>query len=144
MRKEHCVITKVYRFSSGHRLHNAKFTEEENWKIFGKCTNAKGHGHDYYIEVMIKGDIDPETGMVIHLNDLDGAVSDIIEELDHKRLDLEIPFFKENRPSGELIVKYIWLGLKPKMDEMNNAELYHLKLWETPNNYFEYFEHRER
>ena len=140
MSKELCAITKVYNFSAGHRLHNTKYTEEENWKIFGKCSNEKGHGHDYYVEVRVSGAISTETGMIVDLPLLDGWMSEILDELDHKRLDLEIPFFMENQPSGELIVKYIWQKLEPLIKKHETASLHHLKLWETPNNYFEYFE----
>jgi 6-pyruvoyltetrahydropterin/6-carboxytetrahydropterin synthase len=137
MRREICALTKVYRFSAAHRLHSKKHSDEENSRIFGKCNNPRGHGHDYYIEVKITGDIDPDTGMIISLDELDEMMKDIIEELDHTRLDVEIPYFREYQPSGENIVKYIWLKLRPRMKK---AKLIHLKLWETPDNYFEYFE----
>jgi 6-pyruvoyltetrahydropterin/6-carboxytetrahydropterin synthase len=137
MRKEVCTLTRIYNFSAAHRLHSEKYSEEENQRIFGKCNNPKGHGHDYYVEVKVTGDIDPETGMVLNLAELDEIAKDIVEELDHTRLDIEIPFFRELQPSGENIVKYIWLRLQPKF---KGARLYHLRLWETPDNYFEYFE----
>lgn len=140
MINEICTLTRIYHFSAAHRLHSEKYSEEENQRIFGKCNNAKGHGHDYYIEVKVTGDINPETGMVINLSELDQIMKDVIDELDHTRLDIEIPFFREFQPSGENIVKYIWLKLQPKMKV---ARLYHLKLWETPDNYFEYFEEGE-
>ncbi|MCH8029376.1 MAG: 6-carboxytetrahydropterin synthase [Candidatus Dadabacteria bacterium] len=143
MSREHCSLTKVYRFSAGHRLHNKKFTPEENWEIFGKCTNELGHGHDYSVEVKVSGVICPETGMVINLGELNDLMNGIIEELDHKRLDIEVPFFRENQPSGELIVKYIWTRLEPKINKLDGAKLTHLKLWETPKNYFEYFENSQ-
>ncbi|MFQ5787150.1 MAG: 6-carboxytetrahydropterin synthase [Thermodesulfobacteriota bacterium] len=137
MGKEVCSITKVYHFSAGHRLYVKGISDEENWRIFGKCANPKGHGHDYYIEVKISGEIDPETGMVINLGELDELMKDVIDELDHKRLDIEVPYFKDSQPSGENIVKYMWLGIKPRL---RSGKLDHLKLWETQNNYFEYFE----
>jgi 6-pyruvoyltetrahydropterin/6-carboxytetrahydropterin synthase len=138
MRKEIYTLTKVYHFSAAHRLHSEKYSDEENRRIFGKCNNPKGHGHDYYIEVKIKGNVDPETGMLINLSELDETMRDILEELDHTRLDIEIPVFRECQPSGENIVNYIWVRLQPKM--MKKAKLYYLKLWETSDNYFEYFE----
>jgi 6-pyruvoyltetrahydropterin/6-carboxytetrahydropterin synthase len=137
MRREICTLTRVYRFSAAHRLHSKRFSDEENLRIFGKCNNPKGHGHDYYVEVRVGGDIHPETGMIINLSDLDEMMKDILEELDHKRLDIEVPYFREFQPSGENIVRYIWLRLQPKM---KGARLVHLKLWETQDNYFEYFE----
>jgi len=141
MRKEMCVLTRVYHFSAAHRLHSEKYSDDENYRVFGKCNNPRGHGHDYYIEVKVTGDINPETGMVVNLSEMDEMMRDIVEELDHTRLDVEIPFFREFQPSGENIVKYIWLRLEPKM---RTARLYCLKLWETPDNYFEYFEEEEQ
>jgi len=137
--KETCSITKVYRFSAAHRLHAKNLSDEENLRIFRKCNNPKGHGHDYYIEVCVGGGIDPETGMVINLGELDEIVGGVVEELDHKRLDIEIPYFQEFVPSGENIVKYFWEQLKPKI-KSKSADLLRLKLWETQDNYFEYFE----
>ena len=140
MRREICTLAKIYHFSSAHRLHSAKFSEEENRRIFGKCNNPRGHGHDYYVEVKVTGRIDLETGMVMNLSELDEIMRDIIEELDHTRLDVEVPYFRDFQPSGENIVKYIWLKLQPRF---KGAKLHHLKLWETPDNYFEYFEEEE-
>jgi len=137
MGKEVCSVTKVYHFSAGHRLYIEGISDEENWRIFGKCTNPKGHGHDYYLEVSISGDIDPQTGMVINLGELDELMTDVIEELDHKRLDLEVYHFRNFQPSGENIVKYMWFRIQPRL---KSGKLDHLKLWETRNNYFEYFE----
>ncbi len=137
MRKEICALTKIYHFSAAHRLNAKRYSDEENRRIFGKCNNPKGHGHDYYIEVKIIGNIDLETGMLINLNDLDKMMKDVLDELDHTRLDIEIPYFKESVPSGENIVRYIWIRLQPKMKK---GKLLNLKLWETQDNYFEYFE----
>ncbi|MEM4408639.1 MAG: 6-carboxytetrahydropterin synthase [Candidatus Caldarchaeum sp.] len=137
--KEVMTLTRVYRFSAGHRLYNPKFTDEENWRVFGKCTNKNGHGHDYYLEVTVTGNVDPESGMLVNVRDLDDAVGELLEELDHKRLDVEHPFFRENFASGELIVKYCWMRLEPALRSLGGARLNHLKLWETPNNSFEYF-----
>ena len=137
MVREYCCITRVYNFSAGHRLYLKNASDEENLRIFGKCTNLKGHGHDYYLEVKITGEIDPETGMITNLDGLDSLIKVVIEELDHKRLDIEIPFFQDVTPSGENILKYLWIKIKP-MIRIGN--LHYLKLWETRNNYFEYFE----
>jgi 6-pyruvoyltetrahydropterin/6-carboxytetrahydropterin synthase len=132
-----CALTKIYHFSAAHRLHARSYSDEENRRIFGKCNNPKGHGHDYYVEVKVTGNIDPETGMVINLSELEEMMKDIIDELDHTRLDIEVPFFREFVPSGENIVRYIWMRLQPKMKKGTPL---HLKLWETQDNYFEYFE----
>ncbi|MGH7889866.1 MAG: 6-carboxytetrahydropterin synthase, partial [Thermodesulfobacteriota bacterium] len=79
MRKEVCTLTRVYHFSAAHRLHSDKYSDEENVMVFGKCNNPRGHGHDYYIEVKVTGDIDPETGMVVNMSVLDEMMRDIVE-----------------------------------------------------------------
>jgi 6-pyruvoyltetrahydropterin/6-carboxytetrahydropterin synthase len=136
MEKEVCTLTRVYRFSAAHRLHSPRYSDEENRRIFGKCNNPKGHGHDYYIEVTVTGNIDSETGMIVSVDYLDRVVKEIIDELDHKRLDIEVPYFIEFQPSGENIVKYLWLQLEQRI---KGVKLFHLKLWETRDNYFEFF-----
>ncbi len=136
MEKEVCTLTRVYRFSAAHRLHSPRYSDEENRRIFGKCNNPKGHGHDYYIEVTVTGNIDSETGMIVSVDYLDKVVKEIIDELDHKRLDIEVPYFMEFQPSGENIVKYLWLQLEQRIKVV---KLFHLKLWETRDNYFEFF-----
>jgi 6-pyruvoyltetrahydropterin/6-carboxytetrahydropterin synthase len=111
-------------------------SEEENFKIFDTCSNPNGHGHDYYVQVKVAGKINPETGMIISLRELDNTVNIVINELDHKRLDIEVPYFEENQPTGENIAKYMWERIKPDL----GGKLIHLKLSETSNSYFEYYE----
>ena len=133
---ENCTLTKIYSFSAAHRLHNDKFTDEMNKEIFGKCNNPNGHGHDYYLELTVSGEVSSDTGMIINLEDLDVVVHKVIDELDHKRLDVEIEYFTKIRASGENIAKYLWdkiEGLIP-----SPAYLYHVRLWETSENFFDY------
>lgn len=137
---EHCCLTKIYSFSAGHRLSLDRLTPEENSRVFGKCSNPRGHGHDYYLEVRVEGQINPDTGMIVHLNDLDSSVNNIISDLDHKRLDIEVDYFTSNQSTGENIVRYFWGKLKSNVEDCN---LVYLKLWETENNYFEYFEEKD-
>lgn len=111
-------------------------SDEENFKIFDTCSNPNGHGHDYAIQVKLNGEIDPESGMIYSLQDLDNIMNPVIEELDHKRLDIEIPYFENEQPTGENIAKYIWNKIQPIL----NNTLIHLKLSETSNSYFEYYE----
>ena len=134
--KDNCTLTKIYTFSAAHRLHNEKFSKTENKEIFGKCNNPNGHGHDYSLELTISGDVDTETGMIIDIVKLDDIIGTVIEELDHKRLDIEVEYFTEVRASGENIAKYLWekiVVLIPKP-----AYLYHIRLWETSENFFDY------
>ncbi len=134
--KEYVSLTKTYRFSAGHRLFIKSLSDEENFKIFDTCSNPNGHGHDYSIEVKLTGDIDPETGMIYSLEDLDKIMKLVIEDLDHKRLDIEVPYFENDQPTGENIAKYIWNKIKLSLSD----KLIHLKLSETSNSYFEYYE----
>ena len=78
MKEERCTLTKIYSFSAAHRLHNEDFSEEKNKQVFGKCNNPMGHGHDYYLELTVKGDIEEETGMILNIEVLDEVVLSII------------------------------------------------------------------
>ena len=134
--KDNCTLTKVYSFSAAHRLHNEKFSDEENREIFGKCNNPNGHGHDYSLELTIGGEVDEKTGMIIDIVKLDGIINSVLDELDHKRLDIDIEYFTKVRASGENIAEYLWdkiVVLIPKP-----AYLYHVRLWETSENFFDY------
>ena len=131
MKEERCTLTKIYSFSAAHRLHNEDFSEEKNKQVFGKCNNPMGHGHDYYLELTVKGDIEEETGMILNIEVLDEVVLSIIDELDHKRLDIEIDYFTKERASGENIAKYLCNVNKrgkqhPKKDK--SSSLQHIEI----------------
>ena len=111
-------------------------SDEENFKIFDTCSNPNGHGHDYYVQVRVSGDIDPECGMILSLEELDKIIGPVIDELDYRRLDIEVPYFAEYQPTGENIAKYIWDRIKPGLED----KLIHIKLSETSNSCFEYYE----
>ncbi len=128
------IISRVYEFSSAHRLHTSELSEKENIVIYDKCNNFNGHGHDYRLEVSLNGIPDKKTGMILSLNDFDTGVSNVLNKLDYKHLDKEVDFFKNNLSSGEIIIKYLWQELDKQFPK---NMLYHLKLWETNNNYFE-------
>ena len=129
------TLNRVYEFSSAHRLNSPELDEEENKEIYDKCNNVNGHGHDYRLEVSIKGIPEEKTGMIIPLDEFDNCVRGVIGKLDYKHLDNEVDFFKTNLSSGEIIIQYIW----QELDKIFPSKmLYHLKLWETNNNYFEY------
>jgi 6-pyruvoyltetrahydropterin/6-carboxytetrahydropterin synthase len=127
-------IYKIYEFSSAHRLKSNKLSETENLALFGSCFNSYGHGHNYVLEVGVSGKIDEDTGMLINLVSMDKTVKNIINELDNKNLNCDIAFFRNNVSSGENIINYLWSKLDK---EFHQKILYHLKLWETNNNYFE-------
>lgn len=124
-----------YRFSAAHRLHSEDLTPEENVALFGKCNNPAGHGHDYRFEVTVAGPVDRETGMVVDLVGLDGAVAPLLDELDHTHIDRQQPAFAERPSTGENIVVHLWDRLAASLGPQR---LRWVRLWETPNNVFDY------
>ena len=129
-------ITRREHFCASHRLHNPKFTEEENLRIYGKCAYANGHGHNYELEVTVAGEPEPATGMIIDLKKL----ADIIEEeitgkVDHRHLNFDVDFLLGIIPTAENLAVVFWERLKQKI---KTGKLYSVKVFETPNNFAEY------
>lgn len=125
-------VTRRMHFNAAHRLHTDALTEEENDKIYGLCNNPMGHGHNYELDITIKGEPDPVTGMVIDLKDLKDIVqSEIIDRVDHKHLNFDVDFMSGIVPTAENIVIAFWHQL---VDKIPSGELYELKLYETPRN----------
>ncbi|XP_030629797.1 6-pyruvoyl tetrahydrobiopterin synthase [Chanos chanos] len=127
-----CYITRVESFSACHRLHSKSLSDEENKKIFGKCNNPHGHGHNYKVEVTVRGKIDRQTGMVMNLTDLKQYIEQaIMKPLDHKNLDKDVPYFANVVSTTENVAVYIWDSLvhllPPNM-------LYEIKVHETDKN----------
>ena len=137
-RKEQVLLTRIFRFSASHRLFIEGLSDEENLAIFDKCANPSGHGHDYSVEVGIKGEIDNETGMIINRVDFEKRAASIIEELNYKWIDRDIPFFQKNISTVENIGEYLW----QKFAEIIPDKLDHIRVWENPKSYFEYFEEK--
>jgi len=128
-------LGRRYRFSASHRLHSAKLSKEENRRVYGKCNNPHGHGHNYAVEVSVSGTVDPATGMIANLADLDGFVErEVIEPFDHKSLNEDVAAFRENVPTTENICKEIFARLK----QFPKARLERVRVEETGNNTFEY------
>lgn len=129
-------VTRRMTFSAGHLLHNDALSAEENRRIFGKCNNPNGHGHNFTVEVTVAGEIDPQTGMVFNLRDLKTVMTEIIEQgLDHKNLNLDVPAFKDLIPTAENIAAVIW-GLLAR--RLPKGVLHEVKLVETENNFVAY------
>ena len=132
-------ITRRERFNAAHRLFRKEWTDEKNLEIFGKCSNPNWHGHNYTLYVTVKGNINPETGFIINLKDLSYLIkTKIIDNVDHKNLNIEVGFMKDKIVSTENIAVAIWDELAVHVKE-SGAELYCIKLVETENNYVEYF-----
>lgn len=132
-------ITRKEHFNAAHKLFNPSWSEEQNNAVFGKCANKNWHGHNYELEVTIKGEVNKETGFVVNLKDLGDLIKvEITELLDHKNLNMDVEGLLNILPSTENLAIFIWDILKPKIALMG-AELHCVKLRETENNYVEYF-----
>lgn len=128
-------LTRRYRFAASHRLHSARLSEEENERVYGKCNNPYGHGHNYTVEVSLSGPVDPATGMIAHLGDLDAFVErEVLEAFDHKYLNEEVEVFRENVPTTENLCMEIHSRLK----SFPAAKLERVRIEETGLNSFEY------
>lgn len=129
-------ITRLARFSAAHRLHNPALSDAENQTVFGKCNSPNYHGHNYTLEVTVAGEPDPRTGYVLDFGDLDRVVNrSCVDLLDHRNLDLDVPFLRGKLSTAENIVVACWAQLEPAL---RPARLVRLRLWETENNYVEY------
>jgi 6-pyruvoyltetrahydropterin/6-carboxytetrahydropterin synthase len=128
-------LGRRYRFSASHRLHTALLSEEENCRVFGKCNNPHGHGHNYVVEVGMSGDVDPATGMIANLSELDAFVERrVLEEFDHKSLNEDVPAFRGKVPTTENLCIEIFQRLKT----FPGAKLERIRVEETGNNSFEF------
>lgn len=131
-------LTRVEHFNAAHKLQNPAWSEEENAAVFGKCANANWHGHNYELHVTVKGEPNPQTGFVCNAKELGRLIKDVIvEQVDHRNLNLDVPFMKGKFTSAENLVIGIWGELKPHIEQMG-VQLHKLKLNETPNIYVEY------
>jgi 6-pyruvoyltetrahydropterin/6-carboxytetrahydropterin synthase len=128
-------LGRRYRFSASHRLHSDGFSEEENLRVYGKCNHPYGHGHNYVVEVALSGDVDPATGMIANLADLDGFVErEVLEPFDHKSLNEDVAAFRDRIPTTENLCIEIFERLKA----FPTAKLERVRVEETANNSFEY------
>ncbi|XP_062382050.1 6-pyruvoyl tetrahydrobiopterin synthase [Sardina pilchardus] len=125
-------ITRVQSFSACHRLHSKALSDEENKKVFGKCNNPNGHGHNYKVEVTVRGKIDRRTGMVMNLTDLKLYIEEaIMIPLDHKNLDKDVPYFADVVSTTENLAVFIWDSLAKLLPP---NLLYEIKVHETDKN----------
>jgi 6-pyruvoyltetrahydropterin/6-carboxytetrahydropterin synthase len=128
-------LSRRYRMSASHRLHTELFSDEKNEAVYGKCNNPYGHGHNYTVEVMLSGEVDPVTGMVCNLGDLDGFVRrEIVDRFDEKNLNLDRSFASLVPTTENLCVEIYGIIRAGFRD----AKLEKIRVEETSNNYFEY------
>lgn len=126
-----------YTLSASHRLHSDTFTPEQNRAVYGKCSNPYGHGHNYVVEVLVRGAVAHETGMVVNLVDLDAVVrTQVLERFDHANLNLD-PLFTAQVPTTENLCKTVFELLKGAVPA--GVVLEYVRVEETENNFFQYF-----
>ena len=129
------VFRKAH-FNAAHRLYNPNFSDEKNRAVFGACSNEYYHGHNYELEVKVTGEVDPETGFLINLNDLRDIIKREVEDrYDHKNLNIEVEEFKTLNPTAEHICYMIWQNMRPHLDEKYDLQV---RLYETPRNFVEF------
>ena len=130
-------LTRKAEFSASHYYHNPEFTQEENQRIFGKCNNPHGHGHNYSLEVTVKGQVDSRSGFVVDLKELKDIMNrEVIDALDHRFLNKEVPEFTEAIPTTENLAISIWDRLKSKL---KLAKLHRIRVYETPDLFVDYY-----
>ncbi|OFZ58986.1 MAG: hypothetical protein A3D92_18105 [Bacteroidetes bacterium RIFCSPHIGHO2_02_FULL_44_7] len=132
-------ITRRETFNAAHKLYREDWTEEKNWEVFGKCSNKNWHGHNFTIYVTVKGVPNKDTGFVINLKDLSLIIkNEVVEPLDHKNLNIDVPFLEGLLASTENIVIQVWDRLVAPIVQAG-GELVKIKLVETENNFVEYY-----
>jgi 6-pyruvoyltetrahydropterin/6-carboxytetrahydropterin synthase len=130
-------LTRKAEFSAAHYYHNPDFTPEENQRVFGKCNNAHGHGHNYTLEVTVKGEVNARSGFVVDLKQLKDIMNrEVIDALDHRSLNDEVAEFKHAIPTTENLAIAIWNRLQSKL---NAAQLHRIRVYETPDLFVDYY-----
>jgi 6-pyruvoyltetrahydropterin/6-carboxytetrahydropterin synthase len=130
-------LTRKAEFSAAHYYHNPEFSAEENQRIFGKCSNLNGHGHNYTLEVTVKGEVDARSGFVVDLKELKDVMHrEVIDAMDHRFLNKEIEEFRDQIPTTENIAISIWNRLQPKL---RVAQMHRVRLYETPDLFVDYY-----
>ena len=131
-----CAVTRRVHFNAAHRLFNPRFSEQWNRETFGECSNPNFHGHNYELDVLVEGEIDPDTGYVVDVAVLKLLTEQLVTaQLDHRNLNLDVPWFRDRLPSAENIAVFCWEQLAPRIPR---GRLVRIRLWETPRNYVDY------
>jgi len=130
-------LTRKAEFSASHYYHNPDLSPEENKRLFGKCNNPHGHGHNYTVEVTVAGEIDPVTGMVIDIKDLKRLLeTEVLQVMDHRLLNREVPVFEHVIPTTENLAIEIWQRLEGKLTV---ARLHRIRVYENPDLFADYY-----
>lgn len=128
------LLTKRIEFAAAHRYIKPEWDEAKNRAVFGPCYNPPAHGHNYLLEVTVGGEVDPKTGMVINLFDLKRVLLGVIEEFDHKNLNLDMPYFRNQVPTSENLARVLWAKLVAQKDI---GTLHSVRLYEDEDLYSE-------
>ncbi len=137
---ERVTISRRFDFSASHRYYRQDWSEEKNKEVFGLCTSPYGHGHNYELHVTISGPIDPDTGMIINLSRLKEIVNRILEQFDHKFLNLDTPYFKDKIPTTENIALVLFGLIKEQLKELPGLQLRRVRLYEREDLYADVWE----
>ena len=128
-------LTKVFYVNAAHQYGHDDWSNEKNWDVFGP--DAKVHGHNYTLEVMVTGEINPETGFIVDLGHLKDVVkTHVVDVLDHTQFEKEVDWFADKQPSSENLVQFIWEQIEPRLE---GANLHRIRLRETPTIFTDYF-----
>jgi 6-pyruvoyltetrahydropterin/6-carboxytetrahydropterin synthase len=138
--KRPCLdITRREEFSASHRLHNPALGDEENRRLYGICNNPNGHGHNYAIEVTVRGPVPDGTGMVMDLNRLTVLLREhVIAAVDHKHLNLDVPFLAGIIPTAENVAVAFWRQIEPRVRAFEGCQLRRIRVYESRNNFVDY------
>jgi 6-pyruvoyltetrahydropterin/6-carboxytetrahydropterin synthase len=133
-------VSRKEHFNAAHKLYNPNWTREKNIEVFGPCANENWHGHNFELIVTIKGIPDPDTGFVVDLKKLSTMIRrEIIDELDHKNLNVDVTFMRDKMASCENLAIEIWRILARNLPAITAGQLHCVRLYETPRNYVDYF-----
>lgn len=129
-------ITRTFTFAAGHRLFRPEWDDAKNAAVFGPCANKQGHGHNYTLEVTVTGKVDAETGMILNLRELKATVAErVIADVDHKNLNVDVPWMKDAIPTTEVFAERIWERLVAALAQTApKVKLDRIVLHETNNN----------
>jgi 6-pyruvoyltetrahydropterin/6-carboxytetrahydropterin synthase len=137
-------ITRREEFAAAHRLHNPAFSAEENRRLYGICNNEHGHGHNYALEVTVRGPVPRATGMVMDLNRLMVLLrEEIVSQVDHKHLNHDVPWLADVVPTAESLAIVFWERLEPHVAEYEGCRLHRIRVFESASNFVEYLGPRE-
>ncbi len=130
------LLTRKADFSAAHYYWNEAWSSEENARVFGKCANRNGHGHNYTLEVTVRGEVDPVSGFVVDLKALKEIIErEVVQAYDHRHLNLEVPEFQHTIPTTENIAIAIWTRLEGKIE---GAKLHRVRVYEMPELFADY------